>query len=77
MSDLTPAEVAKSDQELAMLDRILTSLVKQWDGFRADKTRAIRIGCCMHDVSRQTDQSGVLALLAVAVDRLARKAADE
>jgi hypothetical protein len=76
MSDLTPAEVAKSDQELAMLDRILNSLIAQWGDFHVDKARAIRIGCCMRDVNMQTDQSGALGLLAVAIDRLARKASD-
>jgi len=76
MAELTPAQVARSDQELAMLDRVLASLIRQWPTFHAEDPRAKRIGNFMHDVRVQSDASGVAGLLGVAVERLAHHEAE-
>jgi len=72
--DLTPAQIARADQELAVVDRVCTDLVRQFPDFLADQDRIVRIGALITDLRAQTDDDPVrlAGLLAVAIERLAK-----
>ena len=70
--ELSPAQIAKCDQELALIDANLDNIIKQWPDFFADESRIVRIGLCAYDLA-DFDSSLVRSMLAVAVERLAKR----
>lgn len=72
-AQLTPAELAQADQELASVDQALTQLVAQWPTIYPEWDRAERIRCLISSLRAQVSSSFVHALLAVAIQRLSDK----
>lgn len=72
MMILTPGQLAQADQELAGVDHALDDIVAQWNQIMPQRERAYRISGLMGAVREQLSISSIHALLAVAVERLAR-----
>ena len=68
--DLTPREVAATDQEIAGFTHTLTRMTADWPAHHPDEPRAVRLGTYGHRLSGLTHQQ-VCFMLAVAVERLA------
>lgn len=68
--DLTPREVAATDQEIAGFSHVLTLIVADWPAHHPDEPRAVRLGTYGHRLSGLAHQQACF-MLAVAVERLA------
>ena len=69
--NLTPAQTARTDQELAAFGETLTMMVACYPEHAPDEPRAVRVGVWAKVHSGLTHQQAML-LLALAVERLAR-----
>jgi hypothetical protein len=49
--DLTPAQVARTDQELAGFENAVHVLCDHWQTAIPDEPRAVRIGCLVHELA--------------------------
>lgn len=67
--DLTPAQVARTDQELAGFENAVHVLCDHWQTAIPDEPRAVRIGCLIHELSAMPAEH-LAGLVAVAVERL-------
>lgn len=68
MMELTPREVAATDQELAGFTESLTMLVDRWPQHLPDEPRAIRVATYARHLSTMTPWQ-VANLLALAIER--------
>jgi hypothetical protein len=67
--DLTPAQVARTDQELAGFENAVHVLCDHWQTAIPDEPRAVRIGCLVHELAAMPAEH-LAGLVAVAVERL-------
>lgn len=69
--NVTPQELAAADQELAEADKALDVLIGHWRQSPYGSDRVLRVAGLMGDLVPYATATGLLAVLAVAVGRLA------
>ena len=70
---IPPEQLAAADQELAAIDTALDVLIRVWRDQAVDDDRIRRVAEFMGGVTPHANATGRLALLAVAVERLAAR----
>lgn len=71
--DLTPAQVAKTDQEIAGFTHALDDAIRVWVEHHPDEPRAVRLGTYAFQLREALTPDLAAMMLAVAVERLARE----
>jgi hypothetical protein len=73
LMDLTPYQVAKTDQEIAGFTHALDDAMRIWVEHHPDQPRAVRLGTYAHQLRQALTPDLAYMMLAVAIERLARE----
>lgn len=71
--DLTPREVAATDQEIAGFTHAIDDAMRIWVEHHPDQPRAVRLGTFAHQLRQALTPDLAYMMLAVAIERLARE----
>lgn len=71
--DLTPAQVAKTDQEIAGFTHALDDAIRVWVEHHPDEPRAVRLGTYAFQLRQALTPDLAFMMLAVAIEKLAHE----
>lgn len=73
MMDLTPRQVAATDQEIAGFTHALDDIARVWRGHMTDEPRAVRLGTYAYELRQALTPELAYMMIAVAAERIARE----